>query len=721
MNSKRRHWLVSVAQAAGLGAVSGIEMPADDGLDRVWSTMAQSCGLSQAGLADYVASYYRLGVADLTAANPAAARLLPASVVRTHHVFPLREDDRHLYVATANPVDLAAQDAVGFASGRTPVFEVAPPEPLEAAIEARYSGERLAETMVAQLSDDAEVQIVDAERPAAVTTAATEDSPVVKLANLILRDAVHDGASDVHLQPEGARAIVRFRVDGVLRPYMPLALPVLDRVVSRIKVVASLDVATRLKPQDGRCTIAVGDRQVDLRVSTVPTRGSEKAVIRLLAPVGTGTLDSLAMPQPEVDSFRRLLTLREGIIAVTGPTGSGKTTTLYAALRELATGDVNIMTVEDPIEYELSGLTQMQVEPKQGVTFASALRAVLRQDPDIILVGEIRDLETAEIAVQASLTGHLVLATLHTNDAVGAVRRLLDLGLDRAAVAETLRGALAQRLLRRVCADCAAPVVEPLSAEEATLAQAFGVTPAVRAPGCRRCTRTGYRGRLPVVEIFPATPDFRTAIGAGAPGSELQTLAVAAGMRPLRGAALERERAGETTLAEVLRVLGDRGSERQPPDAEQSAPSGKTGPAVSRSTPAIEPAAPGPDGDGPRVLVADDEPTNRTFARALLEKCGCRVAEAVDGLDALRALGDGSYDLLVLDLDMPNLAGYEVLGHVRRHAATVGLPVIVFTTTADPESEAEVMERGADDYIRKPIDARRFTARVQAVLRRAAG
>ena len=317
-------------------------------------------------------------------------------------------------------------------------------------------------------------RIINDTGPAEVTAEEAEESPVIKLSNLIFRDAVRQGASDIHIQPAAAGGVVRFRVDGVLRQYMALALPVVDRVVSRIKVIGTLDITNRLKPQDGRTTIAVGGRRIDLRISTVPTRDSEKAVIRLLDPVGTGGLESVAMPAPEAAAFKSLLALREGIIAVTGPTGAGKTTTLYAALRELATDDVNIMTVEDPIEYELRGLTQIQVEPKQGVTFANALRAILRQDPDIILIGEIRDGETAEIAVQASLTGHLVLTTLHTNNAVGAVRRLTDMGLDRSAVIDTLRGALGQRLVRRICPRCSSPAADPLSSDSSRCSRRMG-------------------------------------------------------------------------------------------------------------------------------------------------------------------------------------------------------------------------------------------------------
>lgn len=714
------HWLSKVAGAAGLSGGPDLHIPAGTTIDEAWSIAAHACGLREETLAGYVAAHYGLQVADLSSAEKGAAKLLPESVVKSHHVFPLRENNSNLWVATANPMNLDADDAIAFASGRRPILEIAPPTPLHAAIGAQFHTDRMVESMLSNLQGDIEdaVRVVGAEGPADMTGEESEHSPVIKLSNLILRDAVLRGASDVHIQPGASGGVVRFRVDGVLRPYMPLAIPVLDRVVSRIKVLGALDVANRLKPQDGRATIAVADRKVDLRISTVPTRSSEKAVIRLLDPVGTGGLETVGMPPQEVARFKSLLAMREGIIVVTGPTGSGKTTSLYAALRQLATEDVNIMTVEDPIEYELSGLTQIQVEPKQGVTFASALRAVLRQDPDIVLVGEIRDGETAEIAVQASLTGHLVLATLHTNDAVGAIRRLVDLGLDRAAIADTLCGALAQRLVRQACPTCVTEVTDPLTAEELALQETHGVRPSVRAPGCPECSQTGYRGRLPVVELFQTTPDLQELIASGASSSELNAAAVAGGMRSLREVALERERAGETTLEEVQRVIGEAAPPRDRPAAPSAvaeAPDASRVSVSARMPPTSERA------EQPHVLVVDDDPTNRAFARALLGKHGYQVSEAVDGLDAIGQLDAGGFDLMVLDLDMPRLSGHEVLTHARRQVATAGLPVIVFTSTVDSEAEADVMENGADDYIRKPIDARRFSARVKAVLRRAAG
>jgi type II secretory ATPase GspE/PulE/Tfp pilus assembly ATPase PilB-like protein len=330
----------------------------------------------------------------------------------------------------------------------------------------------------------------------------------------------------------------------------------MNRVISRIKILAKLDITDRLRPQDGKARVRVGDGAYDLRVSTLAAGGAEKCVIRILDSNQSITLADLNLAEYEMDRFRQLLSFREGIVLVTGPTGSGKTTTLYGALRELADGKVNIMTVEDPVEYDLPSITQIQVEVKQGVTFAKALRAILRQDPDIILVGEIRDRETAETAAQAALTGHLVLATVHANDAVAAVARLSDLGLQHSTVATALRGTLAQRLLRRVCPACAEPIRATSPRRRRPLARKFEAQPVVRAVGCSECGFTGYRGRIPVQEVMIIDGKLQEAIELRKGHATLQRLAIQAGMRGLRDAGLEWVARGETTLVEVERVIG---------------------------------------------------------------------------------------------------------------------------------------------------------------------
>lgn len=694
LNATSTHWLVRIAERSGLLGGERPDLPADTPTADAWTVLTRRLKIPEDRLARIVAEYYRLDVANLEASDPQAALLIPESLARRHHVFPLDVTPRHLYVATSDPTDIEAERTLGFTSGRTVEFRIAPPAEIKEAIEDQYSAERAVESLLEGIGAERldSVQLVEDRAPESITEKDAAATPVVKLTNLILRDGIEAGASDIHIEPTGGAGSVRLRVDGVLRHHMQLPMAAMNRIVSRIKILSRLDIADRIRPQDGRARVSVGSLAYDLRVSTIPAGGTEKCVIRILDSNKTITLDDLSIAAPELAMMRRLLGFREGIVVLTGPTGSGKTTTLYGCLRELATGRVNIMTVEDPVEYELPSVTQTQVEVKQGVTFAKTLRAILRQDPDIILVGEIRDRETAEVAAQAAMTGHLVLTTVHANDAVSAVPRLADLGLTYPTIAATLRGAAAQRLLRKVCFDCAELVDGELTAEEVRLAERHGVDPVVRASGCAQCGFTGYRGRLPVIEIMTANSVIQRAIENRKGPQTLFRAAVQGGMRPMRDVALEWVKKGETTLVEVERLMG------QILDQEEEA------------------ATKGP----PRILLVDDDEAARLTVRRLLSGAGYQITEAEDGQQALDILKqDGAYSLMILDLSMPRLDGFEVLKHVRGAVDTAALPVLIRTGTGSDRVEAELLDAGADDYVTKAVDPNRFLARVRAVLRRA--
>ncbi|MFQ5551236.1 MAG: GspE/PulE family protein, partial [Gemmatimonadales bacterium] len=401
MTGQTTQWLLDAVGRSEPGAKAKLQgVEASDALDEIWEELADVTGTSDSDIARMVAKAYFLPVADIEAAEPTAVRFVPAEVARRLRVFPLRENYRDLVVATCDPTNLDTEQAIAFASGRSVKFEIASPRTLDLAIAATYAPENVVDTFLGGLDfeDDDSLALVEDEEADQIDQSDIESGPVVKLANLILRDAISRGASDIHIQPTDKGGVIRFRVDGLLRNYMRMPQAAHNRVVSRIKVIGGLDIADHLRPQDGRARVAVAGRNFDLRISTVPTRAAEKAVIRVLDTQGAPLLDEVGFGSDELERYRKLLSLRDGIVVVTGPTGSGKTTTLYAALRELATEDVNIMTIEDPIEYDLPGITQMQVETKQGLTFATALRAMLRQDPDIVLVGEIRDKETADMA-----------------------------------------------------------------------------------------------------------------------------------------------------------------------------------------------------------------------------------------------------------------------------------------------------------------------------------
>jgi len=755
------HWLVEVARRKGLPGADRLTTGREVSTIDAWTAVAQGTGTSLDDLATVVAAHFRLEVANLTEAEAKAVRLLPESVARRFHVFPVREDYRQLVVATADPLNLDAEQAIGFSSGRTPAFAVATPQAVEDAILQHYAPDQAVEQFMSGLDEGVGglihfLEEEDEHRTPSPDVTELSVGPVARLANMILEDAVAKGASDIHIQPTARGGVVRIRVDGVLRLAAQLPQAALIRVVARMKILGRMDIADRLRPQDGRARIGFGDRTFDLRISTVPTRSAEKCVIRILDPGQAKALAEAGIAAHELSRMQRLLTQREGIMVVTGPTGSGKTTTMYAALRQVAKEDINIMTVEDPIEYELPGLTQIQVEPRQGVTFASALRAILRQDPDVIFIGEIRDAETAGIAVQAALTGHLVLATLHTNDAVGAIRRLSDLGLDEAAITQTLRGSVAQRLIRRACPACKVPIEGPLSAEEARLAEEFQVQPVVRAVGCEACGHTGYRGRIPIAQVLMMTAELEEMVLSHGSHADLLEKAQAGGMRSLREAGAERVRQGITTLQELERVLGDVDSGEAADGVEAAAREGVAGkgagelpvgmdrvtgvpsrlqnraqdPASGSSTPpppavVPTPAPPAAADDTPdriRSLVVDDDPATRIIGKALLESLGHEVLEAADGESAVRLLrGGDAIHLVVLDLGLPGLSGRQVLADVRGNVATAGISVVVLTGSQEPEAEMEVMDAGADDYLRKPLDPSRFLSRVKAALRRTMG
>ncbi|MDT8368454.1 MAG: ATPase, T2SS/T4P/T4SS family [Longimicrobiales bacterium] len=694
--SRVMHWLVRIVQRAGLGGGEEVDVPAGAPIEDAWKVVQRAFGLSEDELSRVVADYYRLDVADFQSADPNAALLVPEPMARKHHVFPLLDDDRHLILATCDPTDVEMERAIGFSTGRSVVFRIASPDQIDDSLDARFSPEKQVESLLGTLEaemDDADaVKLVEEMGPEDVSEGDVQSTPVVKLTNLVITDGIAQGASDIHIEPGRKMGSVRYRVDGVLRKHMDLPMSALNRVISRIKILSRLDIADRLRPQDGKARVRIRNLYYDLRVSTLPAAGSEKCVIRILDSSASVTLDDLDLPGPELDRLRSLVTHRDGIVVITGPTGSGKTTTLYGALREMADGKINIMTVEDPIEYDLPAVTQTQVERKQGMTFGTALRALLRQDPDVILVGEIRDKETAEVAAQAAMTGHLVLATVHANDAVAAVARLADMGLPFPTIAQTLRGALAQRLLRKVCSTCAEPVRGSLTPDEQRLTERHGMEPVVRAVGCSECGFTGYRGRLPVVEVLVAGPRFCAAVEQRKGQETLRRVAVQGGMREIHEVGLELVKAGRTTLVEVERVLGQ----------------------VIEDEEAQEPSGP------PRLLVIDDDADARLLVRTVMEKEGFEVTEAKDGHEGLDILRDDpAFSIVILDLMMPGLDGHEVLHQIRGSVETAALPVLIRTGTGTERDEEELLLAGADEFVPKTMDPARLLARVRAILRRA--
>jgi len=481
--------------------------------------------------------------------QPEAVAKVPLTLAKSLQVLPLRIEDNKLVVAMVNPLDVDAIDVLQRHTGMYVKAVYTNPNDLLKVLDFHYSAsatgsESLDEVIseVGSLSEGEEENLDDLRR-------AVEDAPVVRIVNLLLVEAINGRASDIHLEPRRTHMEVRYRIDGELQHVRNIPRNLMAACISRIKVMADMDIAERRVPQDGRITIKVENRQVDLRVSTLPIQYGERVVMRVLdRDRSLRRLDELGFSPRNLMTLRWLLQQPNGIILVTGPTGSGKTTTLYAALREIRSVTRNIITCEDPIEYELEGINQSNVNEKAGLTFAAQLRAILRQDPDVVLVGEIRDQETAEIACRAAMTGHLVLSTLHTNDAVGAIPRLMDMGVEPFLISSSLVGVVAQRLLRVICPHCKQEY-EPTLAELQVIGRP--VEKLYRGTGCPACGGRGYLGRISVHEILVVDDEIRTLTIQHAPSSQIHEVALRKGMIPMAEDGIEKAIQGITTLEEV--------------------------------------------------------------------------------------------------------------------------------------------------------------------------
>ncbi len=491
--------------------------------------------------------------------DSAVIKLIPSEIAQKHQIIPINRTGSVLTVAMVDPSNIFAIDDIKFMTGFKVEPVVAAETSIKNAINKHYDSAGMVEDIMKDFDDKEVEALKEGEENINVAELgqAAEDAPVVKLVNLILTDAIKKGASDIHIEPYEKTFRVRYRIDGVLYEVMQPPTRLRAAITSRVKIMAQLDIAERRLPQDGRIKIKMSGKEMDYRVSTLPTLFGEKVVLRLLDK-GNLQLDmtKLGFDSQALEHFESGLLMPYGMVLVTGPTGSGKTTTLYCALNRLNTTETNIMTAEDPVEYNLPGINQVQMKAEIGLNFAASLRSFLRQDPDIIMVGEIRDYETAEIAIKAALTGHLVLSTVHTNDAPSTISRLLNMGVEPFLVAASTNVILAQRLARRVCQSCKEPAPVPpqalvnigFSPEEAGK-----ITPH-KGTGCMSCSETGYKGRVALYEVMLIKENIKEAILQGASVIELRELGRKNGMKTLREAGLQKIREGMTSLEEVMRV-----------------------------------------------------------------------------------------------------------------------------------------------------------------------
>ena len=532
--------------------------------ERLASVLTRLGLLKEDDLLDFLSRKYGIPIINLgrVEVEPEILKLVRREIIQKYQVFPVRKVGNTLTLALSDPTVVLAIDDVQFATGLHVIPVLAGESAIRQAIERSYdTGVDDLKKLIDQEKAGAEanLELLDKAQKVDVGEPGSEaqEAPTIRFVNLIIGDAIRKRASDIHLEPYEKVFRVRYRIDGVLHDMMNPPKQMEPAILSRVKIMANLDIAERRLPQDGRISVKFQSREIDLRVSSLPTIFGEKIVMRVLDKTGTVLdLARLGFEEEDLARFKRTITTPYGMILVTGPTGSGKSTTLYAAISTINHPDINIITAEDPVEYNIPGINQVLVREDIGYTFASALRAFLRQDPDVVLVGEMRDLETAQIAIRAALTGHLVFSTLHTNDAPSTVTRLQDMGIPPFLISSSLLLVIAQRLVRRICLECREPVRVPVSAlidvgfrpEEAEGVQAYA------GKGCATCAQTGFKGRIALHEVMWLTPEVQEAIVRQRPANELKELAVKAGMRTLRQSGLRKVATGTSTIDEVLRV-----------------------------------------------------------------------------------------------------------------------------------------------------------------------
>jgi len=600
--------------------------------------------------------------------NLLAVKLVPAKLARRHELVPIAVDDKTIKYLTATPYDVDADRDLGFATGRAPSAVIARRSRVRQALEQCYPEVALASSAPVTATS----RPVDTRDPLAVDS--SSDSAIVSLCHTMLARAVDAGASDLQLDPVAEGLLVQIRVAGSLEKAMTIPSELVSAVVNRFKVLARVATAVRNRPQEGTFSAQVGARRIEVRLTTLPTTSGEKLVVRVIDKQGElPTLETLGLDPDTLARLQRALDQPSGLVLVAGPAGCGKTTTIYAALQYLRTRRTNVVSVEDPIERTIPGINQLSVNTRTGATVGSTLRTIIKQYPEVVMVGDVHDREIAEIVGAAVDAGCLVLGTMRTQETASAVAQLTHLGLQPYRIAETLRVVAAQRLVRRACSAC----------RTATAAEGEMVA------ACAQCRSTGFVGRVPIVELLMPTEAIRTSIARGETLMQLRHAIETAGIRSLRSHGAALVASGLTTQDELVRVLGA--------DALDQ-PIG----AVARRS----------------VLIADDEPITRTLVKLLLERDGFSVIEAHNGREAVDLAVRHMPSLIVMDLNMPEMDGYEAISEIRHVDGLQHAPIVVVTTEDGPTIAQQVLALGADDYILKPFEPSVLTARVKAAFSR---
>jgi len=647
----------------------------------------------------------------------------PEELCNEFHFIPIGMSAGEMVIATADPMDYAGMDVLQFKLGQRvrPVFTS--PLLIQQKIREVFSnGDAAFDDAMSGLDDSADFEagIDDDESDDSSSDLdslkrGAEGSPIIKLVNGIIIKSMQLGSSDIHIEAGESSSVVRLRVDGRLRAVMQFPAKAHPMLVSRIKIMSKLDISNTRTPQDGRTRVKFMHKSFDMRVSTLPSMHGEKVVMRILDKSGLSlSLDVLAFEKKADERIREAISRPTGAVLVTGPTGSGKTTTLYSFLHHINDEETNIVTVEDPVEFQIKGLNQVQVNAKAGMTFAAALRSILRQDPDVVMVGEIRDEETAHIALHAAQTGHLVMSTLHTNDAPSTVSRLVEMGTDAVALSSCLNIIVAQRLARRLCSACKKKV-KP-SAEMIELYDIPENIEIYEPVGCDKCLKIGYKGRCGVHETLYVNDRVREVIAHGASDQELMQACREEGMYTLFEDGMNKVLAGITSVKEVIRLATapEDFTFRDRIDADGSLMS--LGQAMeARSSAQISSSA---DTSRNTVLVIDDSKSIRSLVGFILKAEGYDIVEAEDGRKGLNLLKQvaAKLSLVVVDYDMPSMNGPEFIEEVRRQSKYDDIPIVMLTSRHDEDDEVLGLDSGADDYIVKPVEPMKLQARVRKII-----
>ncbi len=710
-------------------------------------------------LTELIESKYGVGFADpkTEELEAMAVGLVPEKICRKHGLIAFKLASDALLVLMSDPLNPDVLSDLTAISGRTvkPLFCV--PEKIAQLLDEKFNPMKAADELAKQLSTEANstVEVGDAEpEPEEMTPLEAMEGesggPVSNLATSIFVNAVKMRASDIHIEQEDTRTVVRYRIDGQLRNILTLPKSIGNGpLVTRIKVMGKMDVADRRRPLDGRAKIKIDGHEIGLRISTLPTALGEKVVARILDKRSAEIPFEALGFRPEVkDRLKTVLDNEVGLMLVTGPTGSGKTTTLYACLNYMRSESTNIVTIEDPVEYRLDGINQVQINDKAGLSFAAVLRSVLRQDPDVVLLGEMRDKETAEIAFQASNTGHFVLSTLHSNNCVATISRLVQMGIDPYKIASPISGVSSQRLVRRVCPQCKQDDPGQLPKEMAEAAERMGLKPKlIKAPGCVQCAQTGFKGRIVIAEFLSVNQDVKGMITAGVQETEFRREASKNGwLLSPEDDLIWHVCMGDTSVAEAEDQIAK--ATAPPSETTQSvpilpahAPTPGANPApapgavviqvpvppspiaAAVAAPVATPLPPGPVAalpvNGKEILIIDDEESIRILLSRILRAEGYAVRQAANGAEGVKMLREKMPDLLITDLQMPVLDGVGVIKTVRADLKIWNVPIVILTAVNNAASQALAQKIGVDDYLVKPFDEEALLARIAALLRRA--